>query len=765
MANNFTRDYERGESPFELQDFQHSKPWQWEEDGMTVTRTTVWTAPGCHEGCGVYVYTDKDGNFIKVEGDPESPFNQGRLCPRCFCVGDVMNHKDRVIYPMKRPREERGNPDAWERISWDKALELCASELMRISNTYGGETIHVQRGTGRDIFWQAGRLAYSMNCPNEYGAMSGQSCYCPRISMMVMTMGGQLLADMSAHLVGRYDDPAYDVPNCTVIWGCDPIKSNPDFQMGHWVTECMKRGTKIVTVDPRISWFAARSEVHLALRPGTDGALALAMGNVMVEEDLYDHEFVEKWCHGFDALCERLREWTPERAAEVCWVKADDIRRAARLIAERKPANCFWGVAVDMQNNGIGAAQAIQTLFVLTGNIDIPGGMLFTRPPFGITKNMGGGWGMSDLPEELQQKRTGWQEYPMYRYGFTASSPDIALRDAEAGKLKGLVIQTTNTLTGMGDEPLRWYKVMKDVEFCVGIDIFQTPTTQACCDVFLPAACWPEKQSFRASYYDCSTINPAVKPRGEVKSDAEIGRLLGKMCNEDFWPWDTEEEIYDECLKDTGFTWKQLRDFGPAYPTFEYRKYEKGMMRPDGQPGFMTPTGKIELYSTLLEGFGLDPLPNFNEPMLGPVATPDLYEEYPVILMTGARSPVFFHTEHRQIPHLRQFEKDPYVELNPDFAADHGINDGDWVWLENPRGKCRQRAKLTYACDYTMALARHGWWFPEKEGTAEAGEPSLYGMWDVNVNHLLLNAPSKAGFGSDIKCVLCKVYKVKEGEM
>lgn len=759
------REFERGESPFELQDYQHSKPWQWEEDGLTVTRTTVWSAPGCHEGCGVLVYSDKDGKFVKIEGDPENPFNQGRLCPRCFCIDDVMYHKDRVTHPLKRDRAERGNADAWEECSWDEALDICAKELTRIAETYGGQTIHMQRGTGRDIMWQGGRLTYSVGSPNEYGAMSGQSCYCPRLSQMIMTMGGQLIPDFASHRPTRYDDPEFVAPNVTVVWGCDPIKSNPDFQMGHWVTDVMKRGTKLITVDPRISWFASRSEIHLALRPGTDGALALGILNVLISEDLYDHDFVDRWTYGFDALAERVSEWTPERAAEICWVDAEDIRRAARMIAEKKPANCFWGVAVDMQNNGIGAAQGIESIFVITGNIDIPGGMVFTRPPFGITKNMGGGWGMEDLPEELQQKRTGWLEYPMYRFGFTASSPDIALRDAEAGLLKGLIIQTTNTLTGMGDEPLRWYKVMKDVEFCLGIDIFMTPTTQACCDVFLPAACWPEKQGFRAYYFDASTINPAVKPVGEVKSDTEIARLLGRLCNEDFWPWDSEEEVYDECLKTSGFTWKQLRDYGPAYPTFDYRRYEKGLMRPDGQPGFMTPTGRIELYSTLLEGFELDPLPNFSEPMLGPVSTPDLYKEYPIILMTGARSAVFFHTEHRQIEHLRQFEKDPFVEIHPDFAAANGIKEGDWVWLENPRGRCRQRAHLSYATEPTMALAKHGWWYPEKEGTEAASEPNLYGMWDLNVNHLLLNAPSKAGFGSDIKCVLCKIYKVKEGEM
>jgi anaerobic selenocysteine-containing dehydrogenase len=751
----------QGSKQFELQDFGFDSPWQYQSGDLTVTRTTAWTAPGCHNGCGLLVYSDKDGKLVRVEGDPQDPFNKGRLCPRCFAVGDVMYHKDRVVYPLKRPRAKRGDATAWERISWDEALEICYQELKRIGDTYGPEMIHLQRGTGRDIMWQAGRLAYAMGCPNEYGAMSGQSCYCPRLSQMIMTLGGQLIPDYASHRIQRYDDPEYTVPNCIIVWGCDPLKSNPDFQMGHWVTDCMKRGSKLVTVDPRLTWMAHKSEVHLPLRPGTDGALAMALCNVIIAEDLVDHDFIDKWVYGYEEFAERVAEFTPERAAKICWLNADDIRRAARLFAQRKPANIFWGVAVDMQNNGIGAAQGIEALAIITGNIDNPGGMVFTQFPFDINQDMGGGWGFHELlSEEVQMKRCGWVEYPMYRFGFTACSPDQALLDAEAGRLKGLIIQTTNTLAGMGDEPLRWYKVMRDVEFCMAIDIFQTPTTQACADIFLPAACWPEKMSIRAYYFYAATINPAVKPVGEVKSDAEIGRLLGRKFREEAWPWQSEEEIYDTILESSGFTYQSLREHGPAYPTYEYFKYEKGLLRPDGQVGFNTPTGRIELYSTLFEQFQLDPMPNYSEPMLGPVTTPDLYEQYPIILLSGARVGVFFHSEFRQIESMRQFNEYPYVELHPNTACQLDIQDGDWVWVENPRGRCKQVARLSVQTPEGMALAQHGWWFPEQE----ASEPNLYGMWDVNVNHLLLNAPSKCGFGSDIKCVLARIYKVEKKE-
>lgn len=747
-----------------LQDYEFKTPWRQEKDGVTITRTTAWTAPGCHEGCSVLVHADKDGKLIKVEGDPENPFNLGRLCPRCFAIGDVMYHEDRIIYPMKRDRSKRGVADAWERCSWDEALDICAAEFKRIAEEYGANTIHAWRGTGRDMGWQAGRMAYTFGSANEYGCESGISCYLPRISQMVMTVGGQMLADYAQFHVKRFDYPEYEVPNCVILWGCNPVVSNPDFQMGQWLTDVMKLGSKLITVDPRLTWLASRSEIWLGLRPGTDGALALGMLNVIINEDLYDHEFVDKWCFGFDKLNEVVQQYPPSRAAEICWLKEEDIIAAARLYAEKRPSNVFWGVAVDMQNSGVGAAMAIQALWILCGDLDIPGGMVMSTMPFGVFQYQAGGWGIRDLPEEVQQGRTGWKEYPMYRFGFTLSSPDVALEEAEKGNLKGLWIQTSNTLAGPTQEVLRWRDVMEKVEFCAAVDLFMTPTIQFGADVFLPVACWPEKKGVRAWIYDVSTINPAVKPCGEVKSDAEINRLLGQRFGEagaHYWPWTEEEQIYDEILEPTGFTYKELQAHGAAYPKFEYRKFEKGLLRPDGKPGFNTPTGKLELWSTMFEEFGLDAVAHYYEPEWSPVSSPEIYAEYPIILMTGARSPVFFHTEHRQVESLRQFHKDPYVEISPVYAEAHGIKEGDWVWIENPRGRCRQRARVTESVDPKFALGQHGWWFPEQDGNGD----NPYGVLDCNINLLLKNAPSQYGFGSDIKCTLCKIYKVQEGEM
>jgi anaerobic selenocysteine-containing dehydrogenase len=285
---------------------------------------------------------------------------------------------------------------------------------------------------------------------------------------------------------------------------------------------------------------------------------------------------------------------------------------------------------------------------------------------------------------------------------------------------------------------------------------------EALCDIVLPAACYPERNSLRALFYNLSTIHKVVDSYEECKDDAEIAIAVGKRLNPEAWTMDKPEDYINELLKPSGMTYQEIRQKGGwTYDKYVYKKYEKGMMRPDGQPGFNTTTGKFEFYSTFFARFNLPPLPFYNEPRMSPFSTPDLYKEYPLVLSTGARSKVFFHSEHRQIGPLREIHPDPVLEINPEYAAKHDIVTGDWVWVENPIGKFRQKAKVTPAIHPKMAQANYGWWFPEQKEPGKLG-----GYHDVNTNNVTeMGHNGITGFGADLKCTLCKVYKVKEGEM
>ena len=431
----------------------------------------------------------------------------------------------------------------------------------------------------------------------------------------------------------------------------------------------------------------------------------------------------------------------------------------------------------DTQTPRASSAAAIAALWTITGNLDVPGGMCYTAAPMGVDQPSAGAWGIYDLiDEETQKKRVGWKEYPMYRYGLTQAMPDMCLEVCEEGGVKGVWIQTSNGIACMSCETERWYKAMKKPEFIAACDVFMTPMIQSCADIVLPVQTWAEKHSVRAHYYFLSAITGGCAAEGEALSDCEINRRLAQYFDNDdefnkainrpegkqhTWPWETEDEVYDEIVKPSGFTFHELMEQGPVYQKYIYKKYEKGLMRPDGMPGFNTPTGRIEFYSTLFQAYGYDPLPYIEEPGIGPVSTPDLYEEYPLIMITGARTTSFFHSEHRQIPYLRQLTPDPWVQINPKTAAEHNISEGDWVWIENHRGRCRQRARVTYEVSEKEIAAQHGWWFPEQDGA----EPNLYGFRQSNINQLLANKPGRTGFGADLKCTLCKIYRCSEEDL
>jgi anaerobic selenocysteine-containing dehydrogenase len=243
---------------------------------------------------------------------------------------------------------------------------------------------------------------------------------------------------------------------------------------------------------------------------------------------------------------------------------------------------------------------------------------------------------------------------------------------------------------------------------------------------------------------------------GECKSDMQINLELGRRLAPEAWPWESVEEMYDFILKDTGMTFEELQVNSPAYLPFEYYKYEKGLLRSDGQPGFETASGRIELWSGMYAQMGLDPLPYFEEPIPGPTSTPELYEEYPLVLTTGARNIGMFHSEHRQIKTLRALRPDPLIEMNPATAEKLGLSAGEWVWVENDRGRAKRKLTLTPALDPRVCSTDHAWWYPEAPAEAKDG---LFGLWDLNINQLLTYQPGKSGLGSNYKTLLCKVYK------
>ncbi len=736
-----------------------------------VVKSLAWSAGcGSHGGCGVEIHV-KDGKATKVEGDPDHPFNQGRLCAKGLAVCQYTYHPDRVLHPLKRVGE-RGE-GKWQRISWDEAFDICETKLKDIRDQHGAESVVFCQGTGRDVGGPISYLAYAYGSPNwTQMGLSGQCCYTPRQASMFATQGDYCVADCSQFLEKRYDDPEWRPPKYIIIWAQNPSIGCSDAFFLPWIVDSMKRGSKLIVIDPRSTWYSGRAELHLKCRPGADGAIAMAMLNVVINEELYDKEFVAKWCHGFEELKQRVQEYPPEKMAPIAWVTADQIREAARLFATNTPSAIHWGQPIDTVPQSTAVGQAINDLWAITGNIDVPGGMVLAKSSHGVssypysTREVMEMYG-EDLVNRLNEKRIGADRYPAVKNFRAWVQPDVLIEQMETGKpypVKAAWIQTSNVIGGQAAEPRRHYEALKKLDFIVYVDLFQTPTSMAVADIFLPAATFPEKNSMRSWWAPLSVMVKAVQV-GEAKSDWEINLEMAKRVATKPIPFKDVIELFDARLQPADLTFQELVDKGgwempPEGRSRPYYRHEKGYLREDKQPGFNTPTGKVELYSTFWERCGLDPLPYFEDAPESPVAHPELTEKYPFILASGRRSPVLFHSEMRNIPWLREIDPDPNVELHPDIAAKLGIGDGEWVYVENDRGRVKMKAKVTRMAHPGIATVAHGWWLPETEGKA----PNLFSTWEHNVNNLIpMGRQGRSGFGGGgYRSCLCRVVKIAD---
>ncbi|HJF62669.1 MAG TPA: molybdopterin-dependent oxidoreductase [Gordonibacter urolithinfaciens] len=764
--------------------------WKRQEGEETIFRTCAWSPPGCHPvGCGLQVHV-KDGKVVKVEGDPEHPITKGSLCTRCLALPEYIYHPDRITHPLKRAREDRGK-DKWEQCTWDEATDLIADNAKRITEQYGAEAICVFGGTGREgNNWYPQWANLVFGTPNSVYAQAGWSCYGPRMTNTAFMIGGGYPEiDYAQKFEDRYEHEGWVAPECILIWGKEPLRSNPDGLYGHAVIEMVRQfGTKLICVDPRVTWLGTRSEEVLQLRPGTDTALAMAFIYVMAHDDLVDHDFIDKWCYGYEQLVERVQDMPPAKAAEICGVPEEQIWRAARLYGNAKPSSVAWGLAVDENPNGTQLGQCLIALMAITGFIDAPGGTtLGMGDDQGNVVRDGGSISADEkvddatdstlelafkngiMTEETWGRRIGIDKYPAMGSILWTVMPDEFLKALETEKPYKIhmahFISSNPIGTAISAEPQRWYEALKKLDFCCAADLFMNPTTMACCDVFLPIATTVEHDGMVVTHYGLNSSfygaqNKCVQV-GECKSDVEAMMAVGKKMYPDFWNrFETQTDYDNFHVMRSWLPYEELREKVTVMSNEPYFKYEVGKLRPDGQVGFPTSTGRVELYSYMYEQFGENPLPYYEDPAYGPERTPELMEKYPFILTTGARKQEFFHSEHKQVPSLRQITPYPQIDLNPADAARLGIEEDDWVEIASPYGAVRQRAHVVPTIKEGVCHAMHGWWYPEEDGE----EPNLFGNWKSNINVLMPNSVNGVmGFGNTFKQMICSLKKV-EGE-
>ena len=743
--------------------------WKWGTEDDYWVRTCAWSAPGCHPvGCGLKLHI-VNNKLVGVEGDEEHPHNKGRLCVRCLTLPEYLNHPQRITTPLKRAGERGENK--WTEISWDEALDTVADKAKELQAKYGMDTVVVIQGTGRQAAIFSPPLAFGVfRTSTTLMGISGYSCYGPRCAIAEFVFGtGYPELDYAPYFPDSYDHPGYEVPKFIISWGKMPLTSNGDGLFGHALIDLMKRGTKIVTIDPRITWLGAHAETAIRLRPGTDAALGLAFLNVIIDEGLYDHDFVENWTYGFDELAERCREYPPEKVAEICGIPVKQIYHVAREFATNKPSSLLWGLTFDQTTCGGQASHCALAMLAICGYVDVPGVVTVGQPSTFLGK-----WRVdtrSNLAPGQFENRIGAKEYPAAAASQWVCNPDLTLEcleNDEPKQLRMAFIQSTNIISATNNvQPQRWYAALKErMEFVVVRDLFMTPTAVALADIFLPVAAFPELDGVVLPHYGrnpffVGAINKAIENPG-VRSDLEICLELGKRLNPEAWPYKDAADFYDKQIRASyDFGFDDLRKMGVYQGGYTYQKHAKGLLRGDGVPGFNTPSTKVELSSLLYPVWGEDALPYYHEPYFSPISTPELAAEYPLILTTGGRKYTSFHSEHRHIDSLREIDKWEKITINPIDAKANGIQNGDWVTVENWLGKCQLKAWVSPVMKPGVVHCEHGWWYPEQEGA----EPNLFGVWKSNINMLLPHfCVGKLGFGSIYKEMLCKIYKAESLE-
>ncbi|MCK5553925.1 MAG: molybdopterin-dependent oxidoreductase, partial [Deltaproteobacteria bacterium] len=667
------------------------------------------------------------GRVTRVEGDPQSPTSRGRLCIKGRTAPFLAHHSDRLTVPLRR------SPHGWKEISWEDALGEISHRFLEIRDRWGSEALVLGYGTGRDNEAFIYRFANLFGTPNVLTA--GHMCYGPRIATGIATCGNLPVVDYGGN------------PQCIMVWGSNPVISHPDEYKGFDLVDSLKRGVRLIIVDPRKTALAKRADIWLPLRPGTDGALAWGLLNATIEHNLYDAGFVANHVHGWEHFCGRMREYPLSWAAEVTGLKPKEIEDAAELFARSSPAAIHWGVAIEQGRNCTSTIRLLISLMAITGNLDLPGGNVFFNPPpvvraseLGLHKR---------LSPDQRKKRLGGERFRLADFIGVINPKAVweAILEETPYPVRGLFLISTNPLITRANA--RQVKAaLEKVDFLVVADFFLTPSAKEA-DIVLPSSTWLEVDYVADLWKRHGMVMARQKAVqiGQCWSDYRILNELGKRVGDEKDWWPTVKDALNHILSPSGLTWEEF--------------CQQGYLRGDGvfgkhlQKGFSTPTRKVELYSTFFERLGYDPLPGYLEPAESPRATPELLTEYPYTLITGARVPYFFHSEYRMVEPLRRRHPDPLVEVNPHVAREKGLRDGDWAEIRSQRGSCKQRVKITDAVPYGIVAAEHGWWFPEeKDGLG----------WDrSNINLLTENdfdSCDQAMGATNLRTLLCDIHKV-----
>jgi len=636
----------------------------------------------CPDTCGMLVSV-KDGVAVKIQGDPSMPFTEGTLCTKVAYYLERTYAPDRVLHPLKRVGPKgRGE---FRRIGWDEALDEIAARFQALAaSPEGAETI----------------------LPLSYAGTMGMVQYSSMDRRFFHRLGASILDRTLCSSAGKYglkatlggsvgmDPERFDEARLVLLWGANPVVSN--LHLWSRVQEAKRRGAKIVAIDPYRSLSAEKCTQHVALLPGTDGALALGMMHVLVAEGLIDRDYVARHTLGFEALAARVAQYTPEWTARTCGLSVEEVVQLAREYGTVSPAAIRLNYGMQRHAGGGIAARTIACLPALTGAWRHPaGGIVLTTADF-----YGFDHAALERPDLLGGRRPRVINHSAVGDALTAAQPPVRAVLVYNNNPVAVCPDSHKVITGFAREDL----------FCVVMDSFLTDTADYA-DIVLPATTQLEHYDVHKSYGHLYVLanNPAIAPVGESLPNSEVfRRLAARMGFDEPCFRDTDEDICRTALRSfaprmRGIDWEAVKDAGWQRLAVPER------FAPFAQGGFPTPTGKCEFHSTWLETQGLDPLPFFNPPAESAASNPALARRFPLAFLSPpARN--FLNSSFANLKRFRDGEGEPRLEMHSADAAARGILSGDRVRVFNDRGAYTLRAQVNDKPRPGVVVAPSVWW-------------------------------------------------------
>jgi anaerobic selenocysteine-containing dehydrogenase len=634
----------------------------------------------CPDTCAMLV-TVKDGVAVKVAGDPSHPFTDGSLCTKVSHYTERTYAPDRLQHPLRRVGPKgRGE---FKRISWDEALDEVAARLKAIAAEDPQGILPLSyAGT-------MGMLQYS-SMDRRFFHKLGAS----QLERTLCSSAGK--AGIKATLGGSYgmDPEHYQDAKLILIWGSNPITSNLHF----WsrAQEAKRRGAKLVAIDPYRSLTAEKCSQHVALLPGTDGALALGMMHVLIKEGLIDEDYVQRYTLGFDALKERINSYSPEWAAKTCGIPVEEVVQLARDYGRAKPAAIRLNYGMQRHAGGGMAARSIACLPALTGAWRDPaGGILLTT-----ADNYKFDHARLERPDLMPTPQPRVLNHSRLGEALTAAQPPV----------RAVIVYNNNPVAVCPDANRVLEGFAREDLFCVVMDSFLTDTADYA-DIVLPATTQLEHTDIHKAYGHLYVLanNAAIAPVGESLPNVEVFRRLAARMGftEDCFR-DSDDAIARQAIGSghanlAGIDWETLKKNGWQ------RLALPKVFAPFAKGGFHTPSGKCEFYSEALKAQGIDPLPSYNPPAELPSSNPALAAKYPLnFLSPPVRN--FLNSSFANLQRFRDAEGEPSLELHSADAVSRGIRDGDAVRVFNDRGSFTLRARVNDKPRRGVVVAPSVWW-------------------------------------------------------